>query len=212
MHAVIFDMDGVLVDSEDLSCGAWLPVLRRRGLELQLADIQVFIGQADRAILQHYRQVTGLDLGNELIAEKEREFFAAAEISLTAFPGLREILEQLGERGVPLAVASSSRHGRIQFSLRKAGLEAFFPVVCSADDVRAGKPAPDLFLLAARSLGVEPEGCAVIEDSLPGITAACAAGMRALGFTSSHAAAALREVGADATFERYSELMPLLYS
>ena len=211
MYAVIFDMDGVLVDSEGMSCGAWLPVLERRGIEVRLAEIEDFIGQSDRAVLDHFRRLyPGADLGDGLIDEKEQKFFAAARGRLRPFPGLKRVLRRLESGGVPMAVASSGRHRKISFSLKTAGLEGFFDVVCSASDVPRGKPAPDLFLRAARLLEAEPGICSVVEDSVPGIAAAKAAGMKALGFTSSHPADVLHNAGADAVFSRYEELPALL--
>ena len=211
MYAVIFDVDGVLVDSEGMSCGAWLPVLERRGLEVRLAEIQDFIGRSDRAVLDHFRQLyPAADLGDGLIDEKEQEFFEAARGRLRAFPGLKRVLRRLEAGAVPMAVASSGRHRKIRFSLKTAGLEGFFDAVCSASDVARGKPAPDLFLRAAGLLGAEPGTCSVVEDSVPGIAAAKAAGMKALGFTSSHPAGVLLDAGADAVFSRYGELPDLL--
>ena len=211
MYAVIFDVDGVLVDSEGMSCGAWLPVLERRGLEVRLAEIEDFIGRSDRAVLDHFRQLhPAADLGDGLIDEKEQEFFEAARGRLRAFPGLKRVLRGLEAGAVPMAVASSGRHRKIRFSLKTAGLEGFFDAVCSASDVALGKPAPDLFLRAAGLLGAEPGTCTVVEDSVPGIAAAKAAGMKALGFTSFHPAGVLLDAGADAAFSRYDQLPALL--
>ena len=211
MYPVIFDMDGVLVDSEGMSCGAWLPVLERRGLEVRLAEIEDFIGRSDHAVLDHFRRLyPAADLGDGLIDEKEQGFFAAAHGRLEAFPGLKRVLRDLEGGAVPMAVASSGRHRKIRFSLKTAGLEGYFGVVCSASDVARGKPAPDLFLHAAGLLGAEPGICSVVEDSVPGIAAAKAAGMKALGFTSSHPAEVLLDAGADAVFSRYDELPALL--
>ena len=211
MYAVIFDVDGVLVDSEGMSCGAWLPVLGRRGIAVRLAEIEDFIGRSDRAVLDHFRRLyPAVDLGDHLIEEKEQEFFAAARGRLRAFPGLKRVLRRLESGGVPVAVASSGRHRKIRFSLKTAGLEGFFGVVCSASDVARGKPAPDLFLRTAGLLGAEPGTCSVVEDSVPGIAAAKAAGMKALGFTSSHPAEVLLDAGADTVFSRYEELPDLL--
>ena len=212
MKAVIFDCDGVLVDSEKLSCGAWLPILERRGISAQLTDIEDFIGLSEQAVLQHYRQLTGRELPDELISEKEEEYFRTARNSLKSFPGLEEVLTSLRQASTPVAVASSGGLAKIRFSLETVGLSGFFPLICSATEVSRGKPHPDLFLYAAERLQVAPERCCVIEDSIPGIQAAIRAGMRGLGFTSSHAAPQLAAVGAHATFEHYRELPEALYS
>ena len=212
MKAVIFDCDGILVDSETLSCGAWVPVLERQGVSTQLSDIEEFIGRSEQAVLDHYRQLTGRELPDELIAEKEEEYFRTARNSLKSFPGLEEILTSLQQAQTPIAVASSGGHDKIRFSLETVGLLDFFPVICSVTDVSRGKPHPDLFLYSAEKLQVAPERCCVIEDSIPGIQAAVSAGMRAIGFTSSYAAPQLLAVGAHATFEHYRELPETLGS
>ena len=109
-----------------------------------------------------------------------------------------------------MAVASSGRLPRIRFSLAETGLDGYFDTVCSATEVERGKPAPDLFLLAARRLGVPPCRCIVIEDSVPGLEAAARAGMLGLGFTSSHPAPVLVGAGADRTFDAYAGFEALL--
>ena len=129
---------------------------------------------------------------------------------MSTFPGLPELLDRLHGDSRKMAVASSGRLPRIRFSLAETGLGGYFETVCSATEVENGKPAPDLFLLAAQRLGVPPSCCIVIEDSVPGIQAAVRAGMRGLGFTSSHPAPVLREAGAAETFDAYCGLEVLL--
>ena len=109
-----------------------------------------------------------------------------------------------------MAVASSGGPAKIRFSLEEVGLLEFFPVRCSAAQVQRGKPAPDLFLLAAGRLGLPPEVCAVVEDSVPGLQAARAAGMKAIGFPSSHPEPVLRAGGAEAVLGAYGGLLELL--
>ena len=212
MHGIIFDCDGVLVDSEKWSCRAWLPVLQQQGIQAELADIQAFIGKSDQAVLDHFRRQTGTPLPAEMISAKEREYFELARGRLETFPGLRGVLEELTRRGLPLAVASSGRPDKIRFSLEQVDLDGFFAAVCSVTEVERGKPAPDLFLYTAAQLDLDPGYCVVIEDSIPGIQAACRARMHPLGFTSSHPAMALRAAGARHTFGSYETLFPLLDS
>ena len=114
-------------------------------------------------------------------------------------------LETLSARGASLAVASSGSQQKIRFSLELTGLDRYFATICSAAEVERGKPAPDLFLHTARQLGREPATCVVVEDSVPGIQGARAAGMRALGFTSSHPAGSLLAAGAGAIFDSYAD-------
>ena len=212
MISVIFDCDGVLVDSEKLSCGAWLPVLHRRGIKADLADIEGFIGRSEHAVLDHFQEKIGKALGGDPITEKEEEYYRTAPDSHERYPGLMEVLQLLRDKGTPVAVASSGRPDKIRFSLERTGLTPFFPIICSATEVRRGKPYPDLFLLASDRLAIPPSDCWVVEDSIPGIQAAVAAGMPSIGFTSSHDAAALLKAGAQRTFEHYLELPELLRS
>ena len=212
MSALIFDCDGVLVDSEKLSCGTWLPVLERRGIHAALADIEAFIGKSDQAVLDHYRDGLDPQLDGEIIAEWETEYFSLARDRLRSFPGLRQVLEELTERHIPMAVASSGRPDKIRFSLELVGLRQYFPIRCSTVEVARGKPAPDLFLRAAHRLARDPGECAVVEDSVPGIEAGRRAGMRVLGFTSTYAARVLLAAGAHATFASYADFIPLLSS
>lgn len=205
MDACVFDCDGVLVDSEKLSCGAWLPVLARRGIRAELADIEVFIGKSDAAVLEHFRELSGAALDGDIIAEREAEYFALAREHLRSFDGLPGVLQALSNQGVLLAVASSGSPRKIRFSLELTGLDRHFPVICSAAEVERGKPAPDLFLHTAERLGCEAARCVVVEDSVPGLAGARAAGMRALGFTSSHPAATLVAAGAHAIFDSYDQ-------
>ena len=208
-EALIWDCDGVLVDSEPLSTAAWQAVLLRRGVRATPADLGRFTGRSDDAVLEHYRRITG-DRLEGILAEREVEFERQARGTLRTFPGLPELLGRLRSQGRRMAVASSGRLPRIRFSLAETGLDGHFETVCSATEVENGKPAPDLFLLAARRLGVPPSRCIVIEDSVPGLQAAVRAGMRPLGFTSSHPAPVLIEAGAAATFDAYGGLEVLL--
>jgi HAD superfamily hydrolase (TIGR01509 family) len=207
---IIFDCDGVLVDSERMSLASWLPVLARHGIRAEIGQIEPFIGKSDRAVLDHFRRLSGMPLGDELLEERQAEYFRAARGNLRVFPGVVAVLERLRARGVPMAVASSGRPQKIHFNLEQGRLMEFFDVVVSSLEVERGKPAPDLFLLAARRLGLDPEQCAVVEDSIVGIRAARSARMLTFGFTSSYSATMLREAAADYVFDHYEALLPLL--
>jgi HAD superfamily hydrolase (TIGR01509 family) len=210
MYGILFDCDGVLVDSERWSCGAWIPVLKTRGIRAELADIEVFLGQSDAAVLAHYARQTGQELPDELIAEKEATYFELARGTLQTFPGLFEVLDRLDGHGIPVAVASSGRPHKIRFSLQQVGLSERFAAICSASEVSRGKPAPDLFIYAAKQLDISPDRCLVIEDSSAGIQAARAAGMIALGYSSSLPRERLLQAGAQRVFDDYAALPHLL--
>ena len=205
-RGVIFDCDGVLADSEKLSCGAWLPALARHGVASTLEEVERFLGRSDREVLEHMRRVHRADLPESLVDERLEDYYALARGRLRPFPGAREALLELQRLGFALAVASSGRPEKIAFSLGEVGLADLLPVVCSATGVARGKPAPDLFLLAAARLGLAPGRCAVVEDSVVGIAAARAARMHPVGFPSGTTAEALAEAGAECVVEDFGSL------
>lgn len=178
---VIFDCDGVVVDSEILACGCLLDVLRRHQVEIDLAEVyERFLGRSFQAVADQYlvwrRQPVPPEFRPALEAEIRRVFTA----SLHAMPGIVDLLQSLK---MPYCLASSSDLDRVQLSLALAKLGACFEGrIFTAQLVGRGKPAPDLFLHAATVMGVAPERCLVIEDSVSGIAAARAAGMTAWGF------------------------------
>jgi HAD superfamily hydrolase (TIGR01509 family) len=203
---VIFDCDGVLIDSEVLSCQCLVEVLRRHDVVLDLETAFThFLGRSTVAIVEHY-----LGLGQSLPADfgvalqaSIRDSFAG---SLTATPNVEKLLRSLD---IAYCLASSSDLERINFSLAVTGLRGLFEGrVFSAEMVPEGKPAPDLFLYAAARMGARPERTLVIEDSVSGVQAAKAAGMRVWGFVGgSHyrfrnGRALLLAAGSDRVFER----------
>ena len=178
---VVFDCDGVLVDSEVLAVRALVDVLGAVGVPATPAMIGRCFGMKQADILHRVEQETGVAVPPEtagLIWPATRSLF---ERELQPMPGVAAFIERLG--GTPRCVASSSSPERIRFSLARTGLDRFFEdAVFSSHQVARGKPAPDLFLLAAGIMGVPPERCVVVEDSVFGIQAAHSAGMRAIGF------------------------------
>lgn len=181
MCAVIFDCDGVLVDSEPLALEVMADELRSLGLDLTPREIhERFTGRSLADCELQIGALAGPRRASGFAARFEGRLATVFAKRLEPVPGAADILELLRSARVPVAVASSGSHAKIARSLQLTGLAVFFPPgrVFSAADVPAGKPAPDLFLLAARSLGVEPGKCLVVEDSTPGLAGATAAGMR----------------------------------
>ena len=179
---VIFDCDGVLVDSEVLSIREATAALRREGLLLEESAVQQrFLGTSLATLVAAAESELGRALSPGFAARLTEATLAAFEREMTAIAGVAEVVPALG---AAVCVASSGTPERIRRSLEIAGLLPLFePRIFSASMVARGKPAPDLFLHVARSLGVAPEGCLVIEDSLFGVAAARSAGMTVLGFT-----------------------------
>ncbi len=181
----IFDLDGVLLDSEPLHVEATNQVLQRFGHKLTVEENARFMGLADReyweALLEHFG-LKGVD-PVPLAREKARVYTALIqERPLQPFPGVRETLEGLARAGWRMAVASSSRREDIEIILRRLGIRVFFQAVVSGEEVPRSKPDPAIFLEAARRLNCDPGACVVVEDSLNGIQAALRAGMRVVAF------------------------------
>jgi HAD superfamily hydrolase (TIGR01509 family) len=178
---VIFDCDGVLIDSERLGVKVDTAALHELGWPLSEAEvIERFVGRSDRdnqaAIEAHLRRKLP-DGWAEQIETRYRESFAQA---LTPVDGVLEALDRIT---LPTCVASGATHAHLRYTLGLTGLyDRFAGRIFSAEDVANGKPAPDLFLHAAGQMDADPTGCAVVEDSRPGVEAARAAGMRVLAF------------------------------
>jgi HAD superfamily hydrolase (TIGR01509 family) len=179
---VIFDCDGVLVDSERLSVRVEAATLTELGWPLTEAEVvERFMGRSDTYMWTAIEDRLGPTLPGDWKDLLQRRYLEAFEAELTPVPGVVEALDGID---VPTCVASSGTHAKLRYTLGRTGLyERFDGRIFSGTEVANGKPAPDLFLHAARRLGVEPAACAVVEDSAYGVQAARAAGMRALAYT-----------------------------
>jgi mannitol-1-/sugar-/sorbitol-6-/2-deoxyglucose-6-phosphatase len=181
--AVIFDMDGLLVDSEPFWRRAHRTMLAKRGIDLSEEDARDLAGKGTSAIIEMWRQQYGAwsaeenqYVANELFKEVAEQLETDGE----ALPGAEALVKKLFDRGVPLAVASSSPLFLIEIVLRRIGVDRYIPIRHSGVDEKRPKPFPDVYLSAADSLGVSPAQCLVFEDSPSGIEAAKAAGMRCI--------------------------------
>jgi HAD superfamily hydrolase (TIGR01509 family) len=176
--AVIFDMDGVLVDSEPLHLRATQAALGTRGPSYTERDNQSFFGATDADLLRLLRIIFNLpDTTAALVEAKTAHLITMIRTEGLLRPGVPVVPLTLRQAGLPLALATASRRPVIQAVLERVGLDRAFGAVVSGDEVARGKPAPDGFLMAARRLAVEPEQCLVVEDSRNGVLAAKAAGM-----------------------------------
>ncbi len=181
---VIFDCDGVLVDSERLAVQVEVGILGNLGWEITPDEIvRRFLGISDADYVAQIEEHLGITLPPAWLEEMEPRYREAFERELTAVQGIHQALDELAAAGVETAVASSGTQEKLRFTLGHTDLwEHFEGRVFSATEVERGKPAPDLFLHAAHTLGVAPARCAVVEDSPPGLQAARAAGMRAIAY------------------------------
>jgi HAD superfamily hydrolase (TIGR01509 family) len=182
MKAVIFDFDGLVVDTETPAFRAWSGIYQEHGAELALADWVQCVGSGYGKFdpVKHLEKLTGIRLDDvELKARKDK---LKAEICETQplMPGVSSLIQEASELGVPVAIASSSGRDWIDFHARRTGILDLIRVICTREDVRQIKPAPDLYLLASERLGVSVSECIVFEDSQNGVAAARAAGMIAV--------------------------------
>jgi beta-phosphoglucomutase len=181
--AVLWDLDGTLVDSEEFHWLSWRDTVRAEGIELTYDQFLASFGQRNDRILPVWLGAD-VDAGRvrRIGDEKEAEYRRLAEThGLTPLPGAREWLSALKTAGWNQAIASSAPRLNVVMMLRVAGLDDCFDAIVSADDVTAGKPDPQVFLKAAEKLGVTPSRCIVVEDAAAGVEAAHRAGMRCIG-------------------------------
>ncbi|WP_435799043.1 HAD family hydrolase [Streptomyces avermitilis] len=208
---VIFDNDGVLVDSEPLSNTLLAAYLTELGHPTSYEEsLRDYMGAAMHRVHDLVQERTGQRLPDDFDEVFHGRVFAAFERELEPVAGAVDILEKLTADGVPYCVASSGSHERIRVGHRKTGLDRWFEDgrIFSSQDVGRGKPAPDLFLHAAERMGVPPKRCVVVEDSPLGVQAANAAGMDVLGYTAMTPAAKL--TGATQLLSDLAELADLL--
>lgn len=179
---VIFDCDGVLIDSEVISARMLIEELKGYGVEIDLPFVaRKFLGRSYPTVLKEVRESFGIVLPDRFEADYRARLLSAFENGLKVMPGVAEVI---GALGVPYCAATSSSSERARRSLEISGLASLFGErVYTASMVERGKPAPDLFLFAAREMKADPAACLVIEDSLMGLVAARAAGMEVWRFT-----------------------------
>jgi HAD superfamily hydrolase (TIGR01509 family) len=206
---VIFDCDGVLIDSERLAVRVDVEMLRELGWPLTEAEvIERFVGRSDRDTRAAIEAHLGRRLPEGWDEQMDRLYREAFAAELTPVAGIVGALDAIS---APTCVASSGTHDHLRYTLGLTGLyERFAGRIFSAEDVREGKPAPDLFLFAAERMGVSPAACVVVEDSHSGVLAARAAGMEVLAFAGGLTPARLLTGPGTTVFEAMRELPGLL--
>ncbi|HUN97862.1 MAG TPA: HAD family hydrolase [Bradyrhizobium sp.] len=210
---VIFDCDGVLVDSEVISCRAHADVLTRHGYPIDAEQVfHRFLGRSTRQANLEIEAELGRSLPEAYHTDLQDELFRSFDSDLQAVPHIHEALDAIAQ---PVCVASSGSQQRMRVSLGRARLyDRFAPNIFSASQVARGKPAPDLFLFAASEMKADPERSLVIEDSVAGVSGAVAAGMAVFGFCGgSHCrpghSETLQAAGAELTFSDMRQLAAL---
>jgi HAD superfamily hydrolase (TIGR01509 family) len=209
LKLVIFDCDGVLVDSEVISNGVLARLLAEEGVPLTLAETRRdYQGLLLDEILTRTEELFGRTLPDDFLNRFQDERAEEFRRELKPVPGAAEAVERVKAVGIPVCVASQGRLEKTRMTLGLTGLDRLFApeAVFSAYGVERGKPFPDLFLHAAKAMSADPARSVVVEDTPSGVRAAAAAGMRVVGYTADSDAAALRRAGADPLVGSLDEL------
>lgn len=214
---IIFDCDGVLVDSEPLSMRADVEILGRHGVKISEAEAHKrFVGKTFRGMLDELSKERGVVFPNNLAELKNARMTELYRSELKLVRGVRDALEDIRNLGLTMSIASNSPKERVRLALQLTGLLPHFKnAIYAVEDVPNGKPAPDLFLLAAKNAGTKADKCLVVEDSITGVTSAVDAGCWTLGFTGTHEdqeshGKKLKDIGAEAVFSKMADLSALV--
>ncbi len=207
-EGLIFDCDGVLVDSEPFSCGTWNVIFEEQyNIDIG-TNYNAILGKKLLDTAQYYSKKYNLPVDNETLKKlaqlKEDTYYRIAEGKLHPISGVNRIIQEAKDLNLKIAVASSGSINKINFNLSQAGLNKKFLNIVSADDVKHAKPAPDIFLEAMNRLEIEPKKCIIIEDSISGIKAAKSSGAFTIGISTTFPPKKLNE--ADMIIEDYGEL------
>jgi HAD superfamily hydrolase (TIGR01509 family) len=195
IRAVIFDMDGVLTDSEPLICAAAVAMFKEKGLEVQPEDFRSFVGTGENRYIGGVAEKYGFPL--DILSAKKRTYeiyLGLVPKHLRAFPGAQSLVRSCRRAGLKIGLASSADAIKIDANLREIGLPPEqWDAVVTGEDVERRKPEPDIFLYAAQKLAISPSRCVVVEDAVNGVEAARAAGMRCVAVAQTFPAALLKE-------------------
>jgi len=204
IRAFIFDMDGTVIDSTGLDYEAWQKAMREYDAELPYEDYIAKLGAKGSEIAKDYLDVSDEEI-EQLVSRREEYFKQLVnERGLRLLPHVEQTLQELRNYHLKTALATGANQEKLEFIFDKLPIRQYFDVFVTADDVTQGKPDPEVFLLAAQKLGVEPANCVVMEDATNGLEAAKRGGMRCIALTTTRGADQLQ--GADLIINSYQEL------
>jgi HAD superfamily hydrolase (TIGR01509 family) len=195
IKGVLFDMDGVLVDSEPFICKAAIMMFEELGIKVIPEDFHPYVGMGENRYIGGVAQNHGVHVDIEKVKARTYEIYEQiVKDNLTPLPGAHEFISECRKRGFRLALATSADRVKMEVNLREIGLPAVtFHSIVTGLDVRNKKPFPDIYIMAAEKIGLGPHECLVVEDAVSGIRAGKAAGCRCLAVTSSFGAEVLSE-------------------
>ncbi|EKQ57003.1 MULTISPECIES: HAD family phosphatase [unclassified Clostridium] len=184
MKAVIFDMDGVIIDSEPIHFEVDMQTLKDLGCNISFEELEKYVGTTNEYMITDLKRKYNINQSVDEIIQYKVEMTKkkVIESDLKPIEGIYELLLHLKRNNIPIAIASSSPRSFIEVVISKFEIKDYFNYIISGEEVLNGKPAPDIYFKAAKKLKVSPENCIVIEDSRNGVLAAKAAGMKCIGF------------------------------
>jgi beta-phosphoglucomutase len=195
IKGVLFDMDGVLVDSEPFICKAAIMMFEELGIKVMPEDFHPFVGMGENRYIGGVAEKHGVPVDIEKVKARTYEIYEKiVQSNLSALPGAHKFISECRKRGFRLALATSADRVKMEVNLREIGFPAStFNYIVTGLDVENKKPAPDIYIMAAEKIGLDPHECLVVEDAVSGIIAGKAAGCRCLAVTSSFEAKDLAE-------------------
>lgn len=205
IKAVIFDMDGVLTDTQSLHDQANAEILQSYGIPLTAKELTVWAGIPQRRVFEETFKKYNVDADIEKAIADKWELVKKRVTKVELIPGVMKFIQDLYNDHIALAVASSCRFDFIEHILKKLNIEKYFSAVVSGHDLKNGKPHPDIFLNAAKEINVNPINCIVVEDAPSGVQAAKSAGMKCIAITTTHKKEDLKQ--ADKIIDSFNELL-----
>jgi beta-phosphoglucomutase len=206
LKGVLFDLDGTLVDNNEVHYKAWKKYLSDSGIEISDEDFKENIsGRTNEDAVEHiYNKKMSKDEAEKYYLAKEEVYRQMYEPDIKPINGLEKFLRELQDNGIDMAIATSGIRVNIQFMFRHIPIQQFFKTVIDSTAITNGKPDPEIFLNTAKALGIPPESCVVFEDSTSGVQAGKAAGMKVVALTTTHTREELKD--ADIVIKDYTQI------
>jgi len=211
IHSVIFDMDGVLIDSEEAVTLAAMEALRSWGVHAEFDDFKQFTGMGENKFIGGVAAKYGVPYTFDMKDKTYEIYVATAAERVQVYPWSKEVLTGMAKRGIKIALASAADYTKVECNLKCIGVDpSIFSAIVTGSDVEHKKPHPEIFLTAAKNAGFKPDETLVVEDALSGVKAAKAAGMLCLALTTSFDEQALKEAGADFVSVKLNDIFELI--